>query len=535
MITRLRTLLTDRRGSLPAVGLGFVALLALGTLAVGTYNAAAQTSASAHIRQLTLAVESRANQFAAQLDTNLTDPTSATTGRECSVNPGICTQILAVTPAADGASQVLRVQADAVDANTSITRDIVLKATQATHVTALDNVGRPTWVDTAEGHHFTIWGVSAGSITKVTPEQMQGPTAGTQWVLATPAGGIDNTGQLWVYGPNTKCQTGTGSTSTTPLAPTKLSIGTGIRTIVAGTGSTFYLDASGQAWAAGDNSRGQLGIGSTTNACTPTKIPDRRFITISSAGSTTFGIDTTGALYAWGNGADDQIGDGTGKSYTSPIRIAPTNTFTAVSTNGTSTLAVDTTGKVWGWGANSGGILAYGLANKPYPNPVALPGGMTFTTVAAGALTGYGIDAAGKLWAWGANTKGQIGDGTTTARTTPTAVATTSVISSVTPAGSGVYAVDQYGHVLAWGDNTGGALGLSSGTPITTPALLPDLRTRTTVQASIGTGVAVLDTDNVLWAIGTGTTGLWPATFDTPSGKPLRMPRPDGFTGPTWK
>lgn len=539
MIANIRRLLADRRGSsIPAVGLGLIALLGLGALAVSTYQTAAQNNSSAHLRQLTLAVESRANHYAAELDANLAQPASTTTGRECSVNPGICTQILTVTPSLDGTAQTLRVQADSLDAATTITRDITIKASDVTHITALDDHGRPTWVETSEGHSFTVWGVASGSISKVTPDQMQGPTAGTQWVLATTNGGIDNTGQLWAYGPNSKCETGIGNATTSPLTPTKLSFGgVTVRSIVSGNGSTFFLDSSGQAWAVGDNTRGQLGIGSTTSTCTPTKIPNHRFVAISNAGATTFAIDTAGVLFAWGDGSNAQIGDGAGKSYNSPVQVPTTERFTAVATSGTNTYAISTTRRLWAWGSNTNGQLGYGTPGTASPTPKLVTLATQFTAIATGANTAYALDTTGKLWAWGVNTKGQVGDGTLTVRTVPTAVAASGVYTAIAAAGSRAFATDVNGRVWAWGDNTGATLGLPTPTVVTTPTQIPNLRTLSPLQLSpASTATALFDADNVLWSIGSGGAGLWPATLDaTTPGTPIRMPRPDGFTAPTWK
>lgn len=103
------------------------------------------------------------------------------------------------------------------------------------------------------------------------------------------------------------------------------------------------------------------------------------------------------------------------------------------------TLAVKTDGTVWGWGHNESGQI--GTERDAYctePVPVQVPGivltaaesgpvsGVTRVARTRGVMAGSRHSVAlkddGTVWAWGSNGSGQLGDGTTTDRRTPTLV-----------------------------------------------------------------------------------------------------------------
>jgi hypothetical protein len=94
-------------------------------------------------------------------------------------------------------------------------------------------------------------------------------------------------------------------------------------------------------------------------------------------------------------------------------------------------------GTLWCWGDNSDGQIGDGTTDpRPTPTQVATPAGsdpagtasagtaLTWLTVATGDHHSCAIRDDGTLWCWGDNANGQLGDSTTDSRTTPTQVAT---------------------------------------------------------------------------------------------------------------
>ena len=85
-------------------------------------------------------------------------------------------------------------------------------------------------------------------------------------------------------------------------------------------------------------------------------------------------------------------------------------------------LAITSAGVLWSWGRNTNGALGDGTTATQRNTPVHLIfgpyTGLRFKAISASAHSAA-IDTQGRLWVWGKNDAGQVGDGTTTDRTSP--------------------------------------------------------------------------------------------------------------------
>jgi len=534
----IRRRLAGNRGDLRVtIALGVAAITGLYVMTTIVTNNAAVTEQTALTVQLGQALENRAQTYAATLDSDLSGATLPATGRICGTNPAVCTSIVSDTLSPSGTSRTLRLQADQVDGGLVMTRDVVIQATKASHISALDSKGRPTWVTVDGVDAFNIWGVAAGQTTKVTEDQMKGPKAGTTWVAASGRNGVDSAGQAWVYGANTTCQAGTGAASTTIVSATALDAPKDTRSVVSTTDTGYFLDAGGTAYGYGNNTQGQLGLGRAgAPVCTPTAVPGHKFITISSAAGSTFAIDTSHRLWAWGLGTAGQLGDGAKLTYNEPKPVAADARFTAVTTSGASTWALDTQGRAWSWGDNTYGQLGTGTTTAT-PTAARIPVATTFSQISAGTTTFYGIDLTGQLWAVGRGTNGALGDGTTVSKQTPVKVAVGTLFVQVTGGQGRAFAIDSTGRLLAWGAGAAGALGTGDNTDKSVPTAVDAASTKfRSVQSTVDSPfTAAIDTDGMLWAIGTNHDGFWPAALGDKTASAQRMPRPTGFTPPSWQ
>jgi alpha-tubulin suppressor-like RCC1 family protein len=197
---------------------------------------------------------------------------------------------------------------------------------------------------------------------------------------------------------------------------------------------------------------------------------------------------STPSLYAWGYNGSGQLGNGSVvNSSDTPVHVSfPSGvTPTAVTGNYSDGYAIGSSGLLYAWG--SGEALGDGHRDHSANTPVvvSLPVGVTPEAIAAGNGSGadaYAVGSDGNLYAWGDNTYGQLGNGSSGGKTnvpvkvslppgvTPTAVAS---------AGNSAYAIGSDGNVYAWGYNQFGALGIGSsadpvtGTDTPTKVLLP--------------------------------------------------------------
>jgi alpha-tubulin suppressor-like RCC1 family protein len=186
------------------------------------------------------------------------------------------------------------------------------------------------------------------------------------------------------------------------------------------------LDGTGKLWAWGLDGHGQLGNDTALTAQpTPVAVLSTLTFTQVSAGAYhTVALDSSGKLWAWGRDTEGQLGNDTALTYQpTPVAVLSTLTFTQVSGGGFHTVALDSTGKLWAWGDDYYGQLGNDTALTDRPTPVAVLSTLTFTQVTAGTVHTVALDSTGKLWAWGWDGYGQLGnDAALTDRPTPVAV-----------------------------------------------------------------------------------------------------------------
>lgn len=152
------------------------------------------------------------------------------------------------------------------------------------------------------------------------------------------------------------------------------------------------------------------------------------------AGNThTASLKSDGTVWAWGNNSHGQLGDGTTINKSIPVQVLGSGGVgyltgvTAIAAGYTHTVALKADGTVWAWGYNSVGELGDGTTtNRSTPVQVLGHGGVGYLTGVTAIAAGYdhtlALKSDGTLWAWGNNSNGQLGDGTTTNRFTPVQV-----------------------------------------------------------------------------------------------------------------
>ena len=158
-------------------------------------------------------------------------------------------------------------------------------------------------------------------------------------------------------------------------------------------------------------------------------------------------------------------------------------------------------------------------------------------SVDTGGTTSLGIGSDGGLYAWGDNTQGQLGDGTTTRRTTPVRISRPDSTDSTftwTQAAAGRThnaAVGSDGQLYTWGDNTQGQLGDGTTSQRTRPvkATRPDGTdsTFTWIRAAADDGYTMaLGSDDNLYAWGSLPGGLGDTAHTASSSRPVRVALP---------
>jgi alpha-tubulin suppressor-like RCC1 family protein len=296
---------------------------------------------------------------------------------------------------------------------------------------------------------------------------------------------LASTGQVLAWGRNVEGELGDGTTIFASGTPVVVSLPSGITvTAIAGGGDhSLALTTSGQVWAWGSNSNGQLGNGTLTNSNTPVAVslPLGTTVTaIAGGGSHSLALTDSGQVLAWGDSFYGQLGNSTVTYSTTPIQVnLPSGTtVTAIAGGGRHSLALTDSGQMLAWGDNFYGQLGNGFSggDTSTPNQVSLPSGTTVTAIAAGGSHSLARTSSGQVLGWGSNSDGQLGNGTGTDSSTPVAVSLPAGTSVTTIAAGGGHslALTSRGQMLAWGYNLSGALGngttIGSSTPIVVSA-----------------------------------------------------------------
>ena len=140
----------------------------------------------------------------------------------------------------------------------------------------------------------------------------------------------------------------------------------------------------------------------------------------------------------------------------------------AIAAGGDHSLMLRYDGTVWASGNNGYGQLGDGTTTTR-STPVQVSGLTNITAIAAGWYHSLALRSDGTVWAWGWNGAGQLGDGTTTDRSTPVQVSSLTNITAIAAGAAHSLAIKSDGTVWAWGNNGAGQLGDGTTTYRTTP------------------------------------------------------------------
>jgi alpha-tubulin suppressor-like RCC1 family protein len=288
--------------------------------------------------------------------------------------------------------------------------------------------------------------------------------------------GLTGAGQAYCWGYNGSGQLGDNST-TQRLTPVAVQQGgVTFTSITAGGSHTCGLTGAGAAWCWGYNGYGQLGDNTTTQRLTPVAVQQGgvTFTSITAGSQHTCGLTGAGAAYCWGSNIYGQLGDNTTTDRHTPVALTGGLSWSMVvsSEDSVHTCAVKASSQlVYCWGHRFNGRVGdnsgYALQQT---KPVTVGGGLAFIYLATGVYHTCGLTGAGAAWCWGDNTYGQLGDNTTTDRSAPVAVQQGGVtFTSITAGYRHTCGLTGAGAAWCWGYNGYGQLGDNSTTDRSTP------------------------------------------------------------------
>ena len=163
------------------------------------------------------------------------------------------------------------------------------------------------------------------------------------------------------------------------------------------------------------------------------------------------------------NGGGGGIGGGGGGTGGGGTGGVPVPSFTTLTAGDLHTCALSETGVAWCWGSNADGQLGRGTTSTTARPNVVSSGSTAFSAISAGASHTCAIDSNGVGYCWGSNVNGQLGIGTTTARSsTPVRVAGSRGWRAISAGRTHTCAIAENGTPFCWGSNSNGELGTGS-------------------------------------------------------------------------
>ena len=182
---------------------------------------------------------------------------------------------------------------------------------------------------------------------------------------------------------------------------------------------------------------------------------------IAAAGGHTAHLQSDGTLWAWGKNSNGQIGDGTSIDRSAPVQVGSDNDWVAIAAGGdyyagtsfqAHTLAVKLDGTLWAWGANSFGQLGNNSnVNRYIPTRIGTT--RDWKLVFAGPFSSYGIKVDGSLWAWGKN-NGRLGDGSFENRSIPVRIGVATNWKAIATGIAHTIGIKTNGTLWGWGHNS---------------------------------------------------------------------------------
>jgi alpha-tubulin suppressor-like RCC1 family protein len=247
--------------------------------------------------------------------------------------------------------------------------------------------------------------------------------------------GVLSSGDALCWGVGAYGQLGYGGTS---AASYPVRVGAiKFKSISVGSYHACGVSTSGVAYCWGSNNYGQLGDNTTTQRNSPVAVNTSAigsvvFAQISAGGTQTCAVSTTGVGYCWGSNTYGQVGNGGTEATITPEQIIGNHVWRSASAGYFHSCAVTTGNVAYCWGANSNGQLGIGsTSNSANGTPLAVAGGLSIQQIQASSQSTCALTTSFKAYCWGANQYGQLADGTTTSRLSPTVVATGQLFSAL--------------------------------------------------------------------------------------------------------
>lgn len=279
-------------------------------------------------------------------------------------------------------------------------------------------------------------------------------------------------GSVWCWG-SSYYGLGDAAGTIESATPVRVEGLTGVTEVAAGRDFACAITGEANVVCWGDGSYGQLGDGSSDESAVPVPVSLLGNVRAIDAGERhVCALQRSGTVACWGDNSVGQLGDGTDDDRGTPTLVPGIKDAVDIATGTAHSCAASSSGRATCWGGNDYGQLGNGVAGGDQFDPVAVDGGLSDVVgITAGGVHSCALRTGGVASCWGGNDRGQLGDGTTDDRPTPTVVPGLSGMTAIKAGDTNTCGISGSGDVHCWGVNEDGQLGTAttdqaSGVPV---------------------------------------------------------------------
>ncbi|XP_077172731.1 RCC1 and BTB domain-containing protein 2 [Paroedura picta] len=246
----------------------------------------------------------------------------------------------------------------------------------------------------------------------------------------------------------------------------------------------LYITENEEVFALGTNCSGCLGIGDTQSTIQPRRVDTlcgKKIACLScGTGPHVVAATTNGELYTWGHNSYSQLGNGTTNHSLLPCQVSTNlanKKVVEVACGSHHSMVLTSEGEVYAWGYNNAGQVGSGsTANQPIPRRVtSCLQNKIAINIACGQMCSVALVENGEVYVWGYNGNGQLGLGNNGNQPTPCRIAALQGIrvQKVACGFAHTLVLTDEGQLYAWGANSYGQLGTGNRSNQSFPAPVP--------------------------------------------------------------
>lgn len=338
---------------------------------------------------------------------------------------------------------------------------------------------------------------------------------------------ITKDGEVFGWGSNTSGAYGNGTTASMQL-PGKTAMDKSFTSFSASKHVLAIEENTNYLWGWGFSYTGELGQGMPPALNTPSPVQIIANDTVDqfkmafAGGTKSIMIDEYDHAWVCGDIYGGQIGTtvAPGPPAFSPVQVSITDGETTIETFATgaagdanNSALIDMDGNLWVTGINSKGLMGDGTvgASSLWKKVNIMDGetAVKFSTVAIGLNHILALDTEGNIWAWGDDSKGQVGDndGSYYTNSTPEKILDNSngAWKYIAAYANVSLAIDANDKLFGWGDAKNGMLGAITGDEngiVGAPTAILSGKSFVSTSTASGAFTALLDTDGVIYTSG---------------------------------